>query len=108
MFKNILIATDGSDLAEKAVQQGLNVAEALKANALVVRATPVARMFIAEGVVVMTPPEVREQVARDRRAFCTDQDAGVRGAVLSSKTCTARWPHDFEEFAQQSLPVPSP
>ena len=64
MFKNILMATDGSDLAEKAVQQGLNVAKDLKAKAIVVRATPAARMFVAEGVVVMTPPEVREQVVR--------------------------------------------
>ena len=64
MFKNILIATDGSDLAEKAVQQGLNVAKDLKAKAIVVRATPAARMFIAEGVVVMTSSEVREQVVR--------------------------------------------
>lgn len=64
MFKNILIATDGSELAEKAVQQGLAVAKDMKAKATVVRATPVPRMFVTEGVVVETPPEVREQVVR--------------------------------------------
>ena len=64
MFKSILIATDGSELAEKAVLQGLAVAKDMNAKATVVRATPVPRMFVAEGVVVATPPEVREQVVR--------------------------------------------
>lgn len=64
MFKNILIATDGSELAEKAVQQGLNVAKDMKAKATVIRATPVPGNFVAEGVIVATPPEVRKQVAR--------------------------------------------
>lgn len=31
MFKNILIATDGSELAEKAVQHGLAIAKDMKA-----------------------------------------------------------------------------
>jgi len=64
MFKNILIATDGSELAEKAVRQGLTVAKDMKAKTTVVRATPVPGMFVAEGVIVATPPEVRAQVAR--------------------------------------------
>ena len=64
MFKNILIATDGSELAEKAVEQGLAIAKDMKAKATVVRATPAPRMFVAEGVIVATPPEVREQVVR--------------------------------------------
>ena len=64
MFKNILIATDGSELAEKAVHQGLAVANDMKAKTTVVRATPVPRMLMAEGVILATPPEVREQVVR--------------------------------------------
>ena len=63
MFKNILIATDGSELAEKAVQQGLNVAKDMKAKTTVIRATPVPGNLVAEGAIVAVPPEVREQVA---------------------------------------------
>ena len=55
MFKNILIATDGSELAEKAVQQGLALAKDTKARVTVVRATPLPRTYIAEGVMI-TPP----------------------------------------------------
>jgi nucleotide-binding universal stress UspA family protein len=64
MFKNILIATDGSELAEKAVQQGLAIAKDMRAKATVVRATPVPRMFVAEGVMITPPVGVQEQVAK--------------------------------------------
>jgi nucleotide-binding universal stress UspA family protein len=64
VFKNILIATDGSELAEKAVQHGLAVAKDMKAKATVVRATPVPRMFVAEGVMITPPAGVHEQVVR--------------------------------------------
>ena len=39
MFKTILIATDGSELAEKAVHQGLQLAKDLGARAIVVTVT---------------------------------------------------------------------
>jgi nucleotide-binding universal stress UspA family protein len=64
MFRNILIATDGSDLAEKAVQQGLAIAKDMKAKVRVVRATPVPRMYVAEGVMITPPVGVQEQVAK--------------------------------------------
>ena len=38
MYKHLLIATDGSDLALKAVEQGLALAKALNATATVVTA----------------------------------------------------------------------
>jgi len=65
MFNNILIATDGSELAEKAVQQGLSLAKDLRAKVTVVRATPMPRVFVAEGVIVPLPSEVHDQVVRD-------------------------------------------
>jgi nucleotide-binding universal stress UspA family protein len=40
MFKHILIATDGSELAQKAVDQGLALAKALGAKATAVTVTP--------------------------------------------------------------------
>jgi nucleotide-binding universal stress UspA family protein len=39
MFEHILIATDGSELADKAVDQGLTLAKALGAKATVVTVT---------------------------------------------------------------------
>lgn len=39
MYKNILIATDGSDLADKAVEQGLNLAKGQNAKVTVMTVT---------------------------------------------------------------------
>ena len=39
MYKHILIATDGSELADKGLQQGLDLAEALKAKVTVLSVT---------------------------------------------------------------------
>jgi nucleotide-binding universal stress UspA family protein len=39
MFKNVLIATDGSELADRAVEQGLSLAKALGARATAVTVT---------------------------------------------------------------------
>ncbi len=64
MFKHILIATDGSDLAQKAVAQGLVMAKALGARvtALVCHRALVA---VAPGEVAMAFPvkEYEESVA---------------------------------------------
>jgi nucleotide-binding universal stress UspA family protein len=81
MFKNVLIATDGSELAEKAVQQGLAVAAVMKAKVTVVRATPVPRMYVAEGIVMTPPVEVHEQVSKVVADQFTriKQEAGASG-----------------------------
>jgi nucleotide-binding universal stress UspA family protein len=65
MFTNILIATDGSELAEKAVQQGLQLAKTMTAKTTVVRATPVPRVFVAEGIAMAPPVDVHEQVVAE-------------------------------------------
>jgi nucleotide-binding universal stress UspA family protein len=40
MYKHLLIATDGSELARKAVDQGFDLAKALNAKATVIYVTP--------------------------------------------------------------------
>ena len=41
MYKNILIATDGSDLADEAIQHGLSLAKELSAKTTIVTATEI-------------------------------------------------------------------
>ena len=62
MFNNILIATDGSELAEKAVQQGLQLAKEMRAKVTVVRATPIPPVYVAEGIAMAPPPEIRDNL----------------------------------------------
>lgn len=57
MYDRILIATDGSELAEKAVDQGLAMAKAVGAKVIVVRVTSMPAPMVYEGVVVALPTE---------------------------------------------------
>ncbi|MBN9052475.1 MAG: universal stress protein, partial [Rhizobiales bacterium] len=64
MYDRILIATDGSELAEKAVDQGLAMAKAVGAKVIVVRVTSMPAPMVYEGVVVALPTEeIRAEIA---------------------------------------------
>lgn len=79
MFKHILIATDGSDLAGKAVNQGLGLAKALGAKVTVVTVTEL-WVAIAPGEIGMAfPVDEYEKGAADHAA-----------RVLAAATATAK------------------
>lgn len=64
MYDRILIPTDGSELADKAVDQGLALAEAVGSKVTVVRVTNVPAPMVYEGVVVALPTEeIRAEIA---------------------------------------------
>jgi nucleotide-binding universal stress UspA family protein len=63
MYKHILIATDGSELSDKALHQGLALAKALGAEATVVTATEPWESVIVGEVAVVLPPEKFEEMA---------------------------------------------
>jgi nucleotide-binding universal stress UspA family protein len=57
MYSHILIPTDGSELAEKAVQHGLELAEAIKANVVILTVTEPFQVFTAEVAAIGDTPE---------------------------------------------------
>lgn len=64
MYDRILIPTDGSELADKAVDQGFALAKALGSKVTVVRVTNVPAPMVYEGVVVALPTEeIRAEIA---------------------------------------------
>lgn len=64
MYDRILIPTDGSELADKAVDQGLALAKTVGAKVTIVRVTNVPAPMVYEGVVVALPTEeIREEIA---------------------------------------------
>ncbi len=73
MFKHILIATDGSELAAKAVTQGLEMAKAMGAKVTAVNVTE-PWVAVAPGEVAMAFPlkEYEESVAANaaRSVYC--------------------------------------
>ena len=63
MFKNILIATDGSALAQKGVDQGLTLAKALAAKVLIVTVTEPWTSYVSGEMAISFPvKEYEEQV----------------------------------------------
>jgi nucleotide-binding universal stress UspA family protein len=65
MYKRFLIATDGSELAQKAVDQGLTLAKALGANVTIAHVTlPWTSVAMGE-VALVLPPENYDRMAAD-------------------------------------------
>lgn len=65
MFKNIVIPTDGSELADKAVATGLQLARETGARVTLLRVTSAPMPLVYEGVLIPVPMEsIREEVAK--------------------------------------------
>lgn len=97
MYKHILIATDGSELADKAVQTGLTIAKALGSQATVITVTE-PWTAVAPGEIGMAfPVEDYEKGAADHAAGILEAckkkatEAGVACDVLHVKD---RYPAD--------------
>ena len=58
MFKKILITTDGSDLASKAVDSGIELASSLNARVVFLRVVPLYPTAYFEGAVVLNPADI--------------------------------------------------
>jgi nucleotide-binding universal stress UspA family protein len=83
MYKHILIATDGSELSEKALEQGLALAKPLGAKVTIATTTEPWDAVIVGEVAVVLPVERYEETADANarailsRAQATASDAGV-------------------------------
>jgi nucleotide-binding universal stress UspA family protein len=82
MFKHILVATDGSELADKAVEQGLALAKALKAKTTAVTVTepwdPLSMAAIAEA-------QVRNPIANYEERMAAAADRILQSAAEKAK-----------------------
>jgi nucleotide-binding universal stress UspA family protein len=79
MFKHILIATDGSELAEKAVTTGLALAKTLKAKITAVTATEPWTTMMAGEAAIAFPIEEYEKAGAENAA-----------RILAAVTTTAK------------------
>ena len=61
MYQQILIAVDGSDLSEKAMKQGLELAKAIQAKVTILHVTPPWSSVAVGEVAVMFPPQEYEE-----------------------------------------------
>lgn len=63
MFKHLLIATDGSELATKGLRQGVTLAKALQAKATVVTVTEPWTAVVAGEMALAFPPDEYDRTA---------------------------------------------
>lgn len=64
MYKTILIPTDGSDLANKAIDHAIELAKSSGGRLIAMTAQPLLEDFVAEGVSITVSEEDRQAFAR--------------------------------------------
>ena len=87
VYKHLLIATDGSELAQKAFDQGLDLAKAINARATVIYVTPSWASIISGRLAFTFPPETyNKAVAEEASEILSKvEDAAKKAAI----TCDA-------------------
>lgn len=84
MYKHILIPTDGSDLADKAVEHGLLLAKLSGADLTLLRVTAPPAPLVVEGVVVAYPQEeVQKQIKARVAAHLGALEAKAKAAGIA-------------------------
>ena len=81
MYKNILIATDGSEFARRAIDQGLELAKALNAHVTAVKVTE-PWVEVLSGEAVLVHPEEEYQAEMTTRAAHALGVVAERAATL--------------------------
>lgn len=87
MYKHILIATDGSDLAHKAVVQGLTLAKALGARTTIVNVSePLLAVTPSEVAMAFPVKEYEDSVAANAKRILSavEQEAAALGVPSAS------------------------
>ena len=97
MFRHLLIATDGSELAEKGLQQGLALAKALQASATIVTVTePWAAVVTGEMALAFPPDEYDRSAAANASKILSEASkiAEAAGVMTEPLHVKDRYPAD--------------
>jgi nucleotide-binding universal stress UspA family protein len=87
MYKHILIATDGSELAQKGVDQGLALAKALGAKATAVTVTePMAAMLVGEAAIALPLEDYDKAASADAARILAGVSASAAKAGVACHT----------------------
>jgi nucleotide-binding universal stress UspA family protein len=99
MFKHILIATDGSDLARKALDHGLDLARALGAKVTVVTVTPSwASVAPGEAAIAFPVDEYIRATKENAAAILASAEAAAKRAGVP---CATR--HEADRFPAEGI-----
>jgi nucleotide-binding universal stress UspA family protein len=97
MYKHILIPTDGSELSERAVHAGIDLASAMKARVTLVTSSLPFHVFATEPMMVSDTPQKYSQDAERRAALRLkegEEYARAKGVAARARHVYAE--HPFE------------
>lgn len=83
MYRHILVATDGSELSDKALRQGFELAKGLGAQATVITVSPTFRTFSGDAyMATVTPDQFRDDCrAEAQRILTAAREAASKAGV---------------------------
>ena len=96
MYKHILIPTDGSDLSQRAVREGIDLASVMNARVTLLTASMPFHVFATDGLLVSdTPHKYVEDVERRARERLKpgEEYARSKGVAAASKHVFAERPY---------------
>ncbi|MGA2021921.1 MAG: universal stress protein [Candidatus Sulfotelmatobacter sp.] len=97
MYKNILISTDGSELAGRAVKHGANLAKSLGAKVLVLTVTTPYHIFTTETKMVEnTPAEYTKAAQADAANLLASAGETVKAAGVACDTVQVEHEHVYQ------------
>jgi nucleotide-binding universal stress UspA family protein len=99
MFKGILIPTDGSELSERAIKQGVSLAKALGATVVGLTVTEPFHVFAMEPMMVTDTAEKYEEDLRIlTKKYLSVVEAVAKQAGVPCRTLTRSGEHPYEEI----------
>ena len=100
MYKTILVATDGSELSDKAVDQAIGLAAKVGAKLVGVTVRrPFDAMFI-EGMVIEVPESVRQQVLESVKATLDGVAGKAKAAGVACETISVTHAFPWEAILE--------
>jgi nucleotide-binding universal stress UspA family protein len=106
MYKHLLITTDGSELAQKAVEHGLKLAETLNAKATVITVTEPWDALVASEVIAVLPADAYEEnvaISAQKILSGVTSTADAIGRSCATAHVKNRFPADgIVEFAAEN------
>ena len=97
MYRNVLIATDGSELAQKALDHGMTMAQAINAKVTVVTVSePFQAFAVQDRIVTDTREQYKQQVAACAAEYLAAAKRAASAAGVTCDTVHVESPHPYQ------------
>lgn len=106
MYKHILLPTDGSKLADKAVKQGIALAKSIAARVTILNVTPEYQMLMDEGLVLPNATAVKkrfdDEMARRSKKILNAVEVDAKSSGVACDTVSANGGRPYELIIKQA------